>query len=453
MLASGCGLVAVVGVGGAYEFFRDDDEGASHPASPPPASSAERVLNVVAHHDDDLLFLSPELLDNLRAGAAVRTIYFMASDYSNYPKFMQDRETGLRRVYADALGMKPGQWKKQPYEHGGVQATLWTLGDRVSMLETRIPDGFMKTPLGAKRMWGLYSENMQIKTRPGDTFPVQEFNRDALVAFLRAVRDEVRPDRVNTLDPLADLHGRPEPEGGFHQDHVAVSRMVMYALEQDTVPTPVHYFRDYTIESEPANLTPAGIEAKSKAFRTYTEYDPDAKRSKVYGPWLRKTYQVNDAWRGDLVIPLPVPDRREKVAGRPYVGTGFRIVNRATRLELAVRADGKNAPLTLTPAKSTPGNVFKLLGIRFGWGLAPIGGELIVGMPDSDKEANHPARLVERSLDAAQALRVHGDVADGFELLFAHSGMALTASRQGGADVVQAPSDKSPLQKWDFIPV
>ncbi|WP_161500710.1 PIG-L family deacetylase [Embleya scabrispora] len=430
----------------------DDDDSPTQPKPAQVPPSAERVLNVVAHHDDDLLFLSPELLENLRAGATVRTVYFMASDYSNYPKFMQDREVGLRRVYADTLGMKLGQWKAQPYEKGGVQATLWTLGDRVSILETRIPDGYMKTPLGAKRMWGLYSENMQIKTRPGETFPVQEFNRDALVAFLRGVRDEIKPDRVNTLDPFADLGGSPDPAGGFHQDHVAVARMVMYALEQDVPPSPVHYFRDYTIEQSPPNLSPERARAKAKAFKTYTEYDPDAKRSKVYGPWLRKTYEVDGAWRGDLLVPLPAPDRIEKVAGRPYVGSSYRIVNRANRLELVVRNEA-NAPLSVSPAPSAAGGVFKLLGIRYGWGIMPKGSSLIVGMPESDKHPEHVPRLVERSLDGAQALRAHGDVAGGFELLFAHSGMALTAPRQPGGDVTQAPSDKSPAQKWDFIPV
>ncbi|MFI1584048.1 PIG-L family deacetylase [Embleya sp. NPDC020630] len=424
----------------------------ARPASAPVVSSTTRVLNVVAHHDDDLLFLSPELLDNLTAGAFLRSVYFNASDYQGYPKYMTDREQGLRDAYARTLGAELRDWKSQPYESGGVRATLWTLGERVSILETRIPDGYMRTPLGAKRLWGLYADNTRVTTRPGDTFPAQDLDRDRLVAFLRGLRDEFKPDRVNTLDPTSDLQGDPDPVGGFHQDHVAVSRLVKYALEQDTKPCSVTYHRDYTIEREPVNLTGEQAARKKKAFGVYTDYDPDAKRSKVYGPWLRKSYEVDAAWRRDLVLPMPVPDRVEPVAAHPYLGPHYRIRNRGNGLELSARPE-PDAPVTTTAARDQPGSAFRLAGIRYGWGLIPVGGEVIVAVPGASTAAECGARLVARALDPAQAVRAHGDVATGFSLIFAHSGMALTGAHAPGGDVFQAPLGSGDVQKWDFIKV
>ncbi|MGW1996953.1 PIG-L family deacetylase [Embleya sp. NPDC001921] len=438
---------------GAVELLDRGGSAKPRPVRPTPAGAgASRVLNVVAHHDDDLLFLSPELLDNLAAGAVLRTVYFNASDYEDYPKYMKDREAGLRDAYAQTVGAKTGEWKSQPYDMAGVRATLWTLGDRVSILETRIPDGFMRTPLGAKRMWGLYADNTRIATRPGDAFPAQEFDRDGLAAFLRGVRDEFKPDRVNTLDPTSDLQGDPDPVGGFHQDHVAVARMVMYALEQDVPASPVVYHRDYTIQQEPPNLSTEQAAKKKQAFTIYTEYDADAKRSKVYGPWLHKSYLANAAWRRDLVLPMPVPDRAAPIAGHPYLGPRYRIRNRGNGLELTVRPE-PDAPLTVAAAKGHEGTVFRLAGIRYGWGLIPGTADRIVAIPGAATTADCVPRLAARALDPAQALRVHGDVAGGFRLLFAHSGMALTGARVPGGDVFQAPPGGGDAQKWDFIKV
>ncbi|MGC0418503.1 PIG-L family deacetylase [Embleya sp. AB8] len=439
----------------AVELFdRGDGSAAQRPVAPPApvASAATRVLNVVAHHDDDLLFLSPELLDNLTAGATLRSVYFNASDYQEYPKYMTDRERGLRDAYARTLGARLDDWKSQPYDMGGVRATLWTLGDRVSILETRIPDGYMRTPLGAKRLWGLYADNTRVTTRPGDSFPAQDLDRDQLVAFLRGIRDEFKPDRVNTLDPTSDLQGDPDPVGGFHQDHVAVARLVMYALEQDTTPCPVVYHRDYTIERDPANLTAAQAARKKKAFAVYTDYDRDAKRSKVYGPWLHKSYPADAAWRRDLVLPMPVPDRVGAVPAHPYLGPHYRIRNRGNGLELSVRPE-LDAPVTTAAARGQEGAVFRLAGIRYGWGLMPVGGDSIVAIPGASKAAECAPRLAGRALDPAQAVRAHGDVAGGFSLLFAHSGMALTGAHAPGGDVFQAPLGSGDTQKWDFIKV
>ena len=38
------------------------------------------ILTIVAHEDDDLIFISPDLLHAIQAGATVRTVYVTAGD-------------------------------------------------------------------------------------------------------------------------------------------------------------------------------------------------------------------------------------------------------------------------------------------------------------------------------------------------------------------------------------
>src|SRR5690349_15785295 len=62
----------------------------------------KRVLDIVAHHDDDLLFLSPDSIKDLQAGACVRTLFLVASDYhaDDREGYLKGREAGIRSAYA-----------------------------------------------------------------------------------------------------------------------------------------------------------------------------------------------------------------------------------------------------------------------------------------------------------------------------------------------------------------
>jgi LmbE family N-acetylglucosaminyl deacetylase len=69
------------------------------------------VLNVVAHPDDDLLFLSPDLLDALRSGDDVRTVYLTAGDAGRAQEYWRGRTLGVGAAYATLLGV-PDAWRE-----------------------------------------------------------------------------------------------------------------------------------------------------------------------------------------------------------------------------------------------------------------------------------------------------------------------------------------------------
>ena len=197
-----------------------------------------RVLNVVAHHDDDLLFLSPALMKDLRDGNTVRTVFLVASDYHTYPTYMQERELGVRQAYAAAAGLTALSWRSHAYGAGNISATLWTLGNRVSILENRLPDN--ATP-PESRLWFLYARNQSLTGRPLDFTAAQTPDRTALIAFLRAVIADFQPDIIRATDPSADLQLQNTPsltlDGNYyHRDHVAAARLLQTALRLFTEP-------------------------------------------------------------------------------------------------------------------------------------------------------------------------------------------------------------------------
>src|SRR4051812_7184638 len=69
------------------------------PSSNPQKAFAEgcvqgTLLNIVAHEDDDLLFLSPNLLQDIQTDHCVRTIVVTAGDGGAGTTYWEDREAG-----------------------------------------------------------------------------------------------------------------------------------------------------------------------------------------------------------------------------------------------------------------------------------------------------------------------------------------------------------------------
>ncbi|MER5268979.1 RICIN domain-containing protein [Actinosynnema sp. NPDC002837] len=418
-----------------------------------------RVLNVVAHHDDDLLFLSPDLLNDLRDGAVVRTVFLVASDYHTYPTYMQQRELGVREAYAHAAGLTGAPWRSYAYSCANLSATLWTAGTRVSILENRLPDNATAPP---NRLWQLYARDQSLTGRPLDHAPAQTTGRARLIAYLRAVIADFAPDVVRTTDPTADLHGlhtpgRPLEDFYFHRDHVATARLVRTALQDVPSNPEAVYYRDYTIRDEPANLTAADAAFKRAVFRTYAVHDVDIcpnggvdcpPAGGFYDDLLSRGYVADPAWSGDLVVPLPAAEHQL------VMGTHHTVRNRATGLKLAV-ADASTAdlaPIIGWPHTGTPNQRWRFEANPQGWELVASHSGKAIDLPESSLEPGVQAIQFQRLSGVNQTLRVRGNPTTGYRLAFAHSGLALSVTGNAGAPVVQRPVAPSPDQLWDIDP-
>ncbi|MEU7524193.1 RICIN domain-containing protein [Saccharothrix sp. NPDC042600] len=419
---------------------------------PPTAAAADpcpggRVLNIVPHHDDDLLFLSPDLLQDLRGNRCVRTVFLVASDYHDQ-EYLLARERGVRVAYANVAGV-PGPWTAEPYTAGGVTATRWRLGDgRITVVENRIPDD-ITAPAG--QLWRLYADNTPLTTRPGDRNPPQRLDRTSLLNHLRAVVADYAPHTVRTLDPTADLHGI-DPAGDFHRDHVATTRLVQAALH-GTAATVVLY-RDYTARHAPPNLSITDYALKRRAFADYAAHDRDIcpperptpcpPPDSYYTQFLTRQHRADQTWTGDLVTPVP------DSPATPRMGGAYRVVNRQTGLELAVHdaALDPGAPIVGWEDTGTPNQRFRLEATPQGWKLVATHSGLCVDLPESGREPGIGAIQFPCTDNPNQALRVSGDPATGFRLTFAHSGHALSMPGTDlGTPVTQAETD----QRWDLV--
>ena len=58
------------------------------------------TMNFVAHEDDDLFFQSPNLLNEIKSGTCLRTVYALAGDAGEDSVYWMDREAGVRAAYA-----------------------------------------------------------------------------------------------------------------------------------------------------------------------------------------------------------------------------------------------------------------------------------------------------------------------------------------------------------------
>lgn len=418
-----------------------------------------RVLNVVAHHDDDLLFLSPDLVNDLRDGAVVRTVFLVASDYHTYPTYMEQRELGVREAYAHAAGMTGTPWRSYAYSCANLSATLWTLGTRVSILENRLPDNATAPP---NRLWQLYARDQSLTGRPLDHAPAQTTGRARLIAYLRAVIADIAPDVVRTTDPTADLHGqhtagRPLEDFSFHRDHVATARLVRTALLDVPSNPEVVYYRDYTIRDEPANLNAADAACKRAVFRTYAVRDVDICPNGAvdcppvggfYDGLLSRRYVAGPAWVGDLVVPLPAAEHGL------VMGTHHTVRNRATGLELAVTdaSTADLAPIIGWPRTGTPNQRWRFEANPQGWELVASHSGKAIDLPESSLAPGVQAIQFQRLGGVNQTVRVRGNPTAGYRLVFAHSGLALSVAGNAGAPVVQRPVASSADQLWDIDP-
>lgn len=427
-----------------------------------------RTLVIVAHHDDDLLFCGPDLLHDLRDGNPFRAVFLCASNYHQVDRdeYMISRERGIRYAYARLLGQPESAWQASPYSAGGVQATLWTLtplGDQVTIVELRISDTSAQP---VNQLWNLYTDDEPLTTVAGDQNPPQQLDRATLRSFLQGVITDFQPDVVRTLDPTADLHANEQFQQvefiDFHRDHVATGRMVQYALEGLASPPQMIAYRDYMIRYDGPNLAAADETLKRQVFLDYGRYDPDICDPSIYPSscpptggfydlLMTRQYQVTTGWIGGLVVPLPEPGP----TARPVMGGTYRVVNRATGLELAVEnaSPYDEARIISWSDTGTPNQQFQLYVDVQGWLFVARHSGRALDMPNSSMSPHQQVIQFQRTGNPNQALRMRGDAASGYLITFAHSGMALTATGGLGSPIVQEPVTRAADQMWDLVPV
>ncbi len=247
----------------------------------PPAGAAgpgctAGTVAVVAHPDDDLLFLSPDLQDDVSAGRCVEIVYVTSGDAGRGTAYARGREQGVQAAWRASSGSS-GTWTTSATtlstSTGTRSLDVRTLSDRPSLrlVLLHLPDGGLDgagTPAsgGASLPHLVSGATAPVPTLDG---PANTYSRAELVSVIGALVAGSAPATVRTQD-FTGADG-----DGDHPDHLAVARLVLEARDAAWRTAPVVGYLGYTTSARPANVTGAAAGAKSSALFTYAPYDTD----------------------------------------------------------------------------------------------------------------------------------------------------------------------------------
>ncbi|BCJ45070.1 hypothetical protein GCM10010168_68700 [Actinoplanes ianthinogenes] len=294
-------------------------------AAPATAATGRCALSVVAHEDDDLLFLNPEISDDIAAGRCVTTLYVTSGDAARGPAYWRGREKGEMAAYARMAG-RPNRWTEGTLALDGRPVHRAVLdGARITLLFLRLPDRVGGWPDQTLQMLWL---DPAARTHTLDTG--YRFSRAALLEVLAAVLARFRPRVIRTLD-FRGAYG-----DGDHDDHHTVAYLTYTAARWYRTPHRIIGHLGYPVARQPANLTAARYRAKLADFLAYAPHDrvvcqtADWCDRGGYGAYLRRNVRV---------APPAGPGRNVAGQAVPAASSG----NAAT-VEVAARAvDGRRA--------------------------------------------------------------------------------------------------------------
>ncbi len=259
------------------------------------------IMNIVAHQDDDLLFQSTDLLNAVKAGDCVRTVFVTAGDAGGGQDYWLSRENGAKAAYSQMLDIDgPGYWisrKIQIAEHQTV-TLVQPVGDpRVMLVFMRLPDGNIDGS-------GFQTTNRETLERlraggigvlhglESQTYYSSQELSDALTAMMRVfVPTEVRTQAPSNV-------GRTFND---HSDHKAVGAIATGAYQNYGNPAvPIKHYIGYPVRERPENISGDALMQKTAAFAAYSMQAQDTGCTTVdtclknlpYSAYLKRQYTV-----------------------------------------------------------------------------------------------------------------------------------------------------------------
>lgn len=272
----------------------------------PPRGSSPLSLQVVAHQDDDLLFMNPDLRDDVRAERAVVTVFLTAGEAnaSDPAEYMASRQAGVRAAYA-AMADVADDWIGEPLRiDADHQVEQYSLRARpsIKLIFVNLPEDGTRTPGGLhalRRLWSDRNESVRVtavQPRGSLVAKPSSYRRYDLLDVLQTLMERFQPTVVRTQDsePRKDYpHWKPFYD---HPDHLMTAKFTEAAARnyRDSARRPVFVeigYRDYNIEQSPVNLDPAQQRQKLADFKRYTAHDPLLGKQVSYDNWPRRTYK------------------------------------------------------------------------------------------------------------------------------------------------------------------
>ncbi len=249
------------------------------------------VMLVVAHEDDDILFMSPDLLRDVRAGRPIFTVYVTAGDAGLDTDYWLGREAGARAAYASMAGVG-NDWNEYTLSISDYDIAVFALngGPDIQLAFLRLPDGCggpgCVTP--GQSIASLWQGDVEVATLDGTA----TYTRASLIGALTELMEFVAPSQLriqNHVDPAGD-----------HPDHHHAALFAHEARQQLASPPELFAYIGYLTSQLPANVSGEELNAKQRAFDAYAQFDPlvcnnaDCRFGILadYERWLARQYTV-----------------------------------------------------------------------------------------------------------------------------------------------------------------
>lgn len=222
----------------------------------PLAQTADLV--VVAHQDDDLLFMQPDLLEAVRGGKGVTSVYVTAGNGKAGVEKAEMRYEGLRAAYSEAAGAS--DWHCGYVEVLGKTVEHCRLAaQNISLVFVGYPDGGKEGEFDTSLLHLFEGTTTNVTTISRE--PVV-YDRDSLIDTLAHVVRLTQPERVRTLD-ISATHGRD------HSDHMLVGALALLSVARANSQAELISYRGYEIMAEPVNKLPAVFDATLAVLSRY----------------------------------------------------------------------------------------------------------------------------------------------------------------------------------------
>jgi LmbE family N-acetylglucosaminyl deacetylase len=268
------------------------------------ACAVPTVMNVVAHEDDDLLFMNPDLLNDIKAGHCVRTIYMTAGDAGAGEFYWLSREQASEAAYAKMLGTDD-VWVQRIVQLGDkrfITVANPKGNSKISLIFMHLPDGNMRgegfDATGHENLERLDSGSL------GQLHSVDRqstYDKSQLTDVLVSLMHIYVPSEIRTQSEIRGSHFQD------HSDHMSASRFTKIAHEQyeaqqyeGRVTIPLLFYEGYPIRELPENVSGVDLETKEMIFSAYALHDDSVCHSRkacdrdpAYNGYLTRQYRAD----------------------------------------------------------------------------------------------------------------------------------------------------------------
>ncbi len=261
------------------------------------ASDSCAVMQVVAHEDDDLLFMNPDIEEQIRSGQCSVTVFATAG---NGEPTTRNRQIGIKDAYRQMgrVADQPDQteWDSASLTVAGYPVEQFYLRDRpsVRIVFMNLDDPLSSTGRpGLSRLWNNTATSMSVinpDTGNPTTVAPTTITRGGVSNVLTGLMALFTPTTLRIQDTVPDSRYMTD-----HPDHIATAQFAQDAAHTYRVNTGIAanivYYRDYNITSSPENLDAANRADKDQRFSVeYTRLNPTATADAAGYYWTNRTY-------------------------------------------------------------------------------------------------------------------------------------------------------------------